>query len=63
MEVTDPEFVTKQIAEQIEAGIIEAKSSLDVCEVLIPLHLTQQIAQDVLSSSGKLSKIPVKARE
>lgn len=51
MEVTDPEFVTRQIAEQIEAGIIKAKSSLDICEVLIPLHLTQQIAQDVLNSS------------
>lgn len=51
MEVTDPEFVTSQIAEQIEAGIIKAKSSLGICEVLIPLHLTQQIAQDVLTSS------------
>jgi len=53
LEVADPEFATQQIAEQIELAIKRAKTStLSPClEVLIPLNLTQQIAQDVLSSS------------
>lgn len=52
MDVANPEFVTAQIAEQIEAGLKRAKTStLDCVEVLIPLNLTQQIALDVLSSS------------
>lgn len=46
------DFVTSQIAEQIEAGIKRAKgSALDCSEVLIPLNLMQQIAADIISSS------------
>lgn len=51
-EIADPEFVSGQIAEQIEAGIKRAKgTTLDCSEVLIPLNLMRQIAMDIVSSS------------
>lgn len=52
LEIADAEFARQQIAEQIELAIKRAKTSTLSClEVLIPLNLTSQVAQDVLSSS------------
>jgi len=52
LEVADTEFAIEQIAEQIELAVKRAKTSCLSClEVLLPLNLTRQVAQDVLSSS------------
>lgn len=52
LEIADADFARQQIAEQIELAIKRAKTSTLSClEVLIPLNLTSQVAQDVLSSS------------
>lgn len=51
-EITDSDFICGQIAEQIEAGIKRAKgTTLDCSEVLIPLNLMRQIAEDIVCSS------------